>query len=131
MLLLDHNLQAPLSLINEGESSTIKDLQDLLFKFDVKTNTRKIKITKPDVFLLSLKNEISLYGPCILSIQGLKEGRIGGHFIIVDEISDDFNKVRIRDPFHGWEITITKDAFLDSVYDKHNIMYISETLQIF
>jgi hypothetical protein len=130
MLLLDHNLQAPLALINEGESSTIKNLQDLLSQFNVKNNAKKIETTNSDEFLLSLKKEISLNGPCILSIQGLKEGRIGGHFIIVNEIFDDFNKIRIRDPFHGWEITITKAAFLDSIFDVFNKIYVIKILQI-
>lgn len=55
--------------------------------------------------LNSLKESISLYGPAIVTID---EG--GGHYIIVDDITED--GVDIREPFHGWAIRITKEAFL-------------------
>jgi hypothetical protein len=37
---------------------------------------------------------------------------VKNHFIVVDEISKDLSKVRLRDPYHGWEITVTSKAFL-------------------
>jgi hypothetical protein len=35
----------------------------------------------------------------------------GAHVIVVDEVSDDFSIVRVRDPYHGWEISVRADAF--------------------
>ncbi len=53
---------------------------------------------------LIIKNDSAIVTVC---------GRIGGHVIIVDEISEDLSQIRLRDPYHGWEITVTKDAFLN------------------
>jgi hypothetical protein len=36
----------------------------------------------------------------------------GGHVIVVDWVGDDH--VEIRDPFHGWAVALTKEAFLRS-----------------
>lgn len=58
--------------------------------------------------LLELKNLIMKNGSAIVSISG----KIGGHVIVVDEISKDFSMIRLRDPYHGWEITVKKDSFL-------------------
>jgi hypothetical protein len=130
MMLLDLNLSAPLNLINEGETSKIQCLEQLLIKNSAVSKITRISTADPDEFLFILKKKILSNGSCILSIQGLNDGRIGGHFIIVDEISDDLNKIRIRDPFHGWEIIIKKIAFLDSVHDIYNKIYFTEILQI-
>lgn len=35
-----------------------------------------------------------------------------GHAIVVDQVSDDLNTVRLRDPWHGWDITVTAESFL-------------------
>jgi hypothetical protein len=40
-------------------------------------------------------------------------GRVGAHEVVVDEVSPDLEKIRLRDPYHGWEITVKKEAFLD------------------
>lgn len=37
---------------------------------------------------------------------------VGGHVVVLDDISDDYKQIRLRDPCHGWEITVTQDAFL-------------------
>jgi hypothetical protein len=57
--------------------------------------------------LQTLSNLIKQNGSAIVSI----DGELGGHVIVVDEVSDDFKQVRLRDPYHGWEITVTADAF--------------------
>lgn len=38
--------------------------------------------------------------------------KLGRHVIVVDEISSDHSQVRLRDPYHGWEITVKSEAFL-------------------
>jgi hypothetical protein len=35
-----------------------------------------------------------------------------GHAIVVDDISEDLARVRLRDPWHGWDITVRGDIFL-------------------
>lgn len=50
-----------------------------------------------------LKSKIDEGGAAIVSIDE------GGHVIIVDQISDQ--GIRLRDPYHGWDITVTVEAF--------------------
>lgn len=57
-----------------------------------------------------LRNLILKHGSAI--VNGM--GSLSGHVYIVDDISEDFNKVRIRDPYHGWEITVKGSAFISS-----------------
>jgi hypothetical protein len=56
-----------------------------------------------------LRAQILAEGPAVVRIQ---EG-VGavGHFIVVDEISADLSRVRIRDPWHSWECIVTGEAF--------------------
>ena len=58
--------------------------------------------------LKTLKKLITNNGSAIVNVNG----KIGGHVIIVDNVSDDLSKVRVRDPYHGWEITVKSAAFL-------------------
>lgn len=57
--------------------------------------------------LATLQADIETYGPAIVGVTG----EIGGHVIIVDQVDVQGGSTRIRDPYHGWEITITLDAF--------------------
>lgn len=58
--------------------------------------------------LSELRNLIIQNDSCIVTVSG----RLGGHVIVVDEVSSDLSKIRLRDPYHGWEITVHSDAFL-------------------
>ena len=58
--------------------------------------------------LTQLKELIQKNGSAIVSTNN----NLGSHVIVVDHIRDDLQEIRLRDPFHGWEITVTKDAFL-------------------
>ena len=60
-------------------------------------------MTKLNNQLETLKKLILANGSAIVSING----DIGGHNIVVDHISDDLSRVRLRDPYHGWEITVS------------------------
>lgn len=55
-----------------------------------------------------LKELLNSNGSAIVSVYGASNEQ----YIIVDDISDDLSKVRLRDPYHGWEITVTAEAFL-------------------
>lgn len=68
---------------------------------------------RPRVTLLtsnSLKalKKLLEHGSAIVSIW---DPQAGGHSIVVDEISEDLKQVRIRDPYHGWEITVSAEVF--------------------
>ena len=53
-----------------------------------------------------LSKLIKQYGSCVATLtRGLH------HDLIVDEVSEKLSAVRIRDPYHGWEITVKKEAF--------------------
>jgi hypothetical protein len=58
--------------------------------------------------LSELRNLIIQNDSCIVSV----DGKLGGHVIVVDEVSKDLSKIRLRDPYHGWEITVNSEAFL-------------------
>lgn len=55
-----------------------------------------------------MKSLISQHGSAIVSV----DSGNGGHVIMVDAITEE--SVLIRDPYHGWEITITLKAFKNS-----------------
>ncbi|MBS0627455.1 MAG: hypothetical protein JSS09_04515, partial [Verrucomicrobia bacterium] len=57
--------------------------------------------------LSELRNLIIQNDSCIVSVSG----KLGGHVIVVDEVSEDLSKIRLRDPCHGWEITVSREAF--------------------
>ena len=43
-------------------------------------------------------------------IAEISDSDVGGHSIILDEVSEDLQTVRLRDPFHGWEISVASGA---------------------
>lgn len=59
--------------------------------------------------LAELRSILLANGPAITSID---DPEIHGHVIVVDEVSEDLSCVRLRDPYHGLEITVKADAFL-------------------
>lgn len=69
--------------------------------------------------LAELQNLILENDSCIVSVSG----KLGGHVLIVDEVSQDHSKIRLRDPYHGWEITVSSEAFLNE-WDKGKVIQI-------
>lgn len=70
---------------------------------------------QPALFMETLKHYIFLRGPLII---GVDLDHIGSHFIIVDHVSDCFKFLRIRDPYHGWEITVKRKALIKKLKNK-------------
>ena len=64
---------------------------------------RKVDLSSHQSKLESLKACLLKYGTAIVSF--------GGHVVLVDHISDCLSRVRLRDPYHGWEITVKANAF--------------------
>ena len=63
--------------------------------------------TAPYRNLEELKSSLESCGSLICSMSFPS----GGHVIVVDAVSDDFSTVRVREPYHGWEISVRADAF--------------------
>ncbi|MCE5315861.1 MAG: hypothetical protein LLG04_00680 [Parachlamydia sp.] len=70
--------------------------------------------------LSDLKEQIQKHGSAIISISG----EIGGHVIVVDAIESD--RARIRDPFHGWEITIKLDALKSRFSNGNHVIQVKK-----
>jgi hypothetical protein len=60
-----------------------------------------------------LSERIPVEGPVITSIT---DHEIDGHWIIVDEVTE--NDLKIRDPFHGWMIRVTRESFFERIADE-------------
>ncbi len=85
-------------------------------KFDLKRlagiASNDIPTTLPHVasHVSSLKNLRQLIlknGSAIVTVNG----SVRKHHVVVDHVSRDYQHVRLRDPFHGWEITIHSNDF--------------------
>ena len=75
-----------------------------------------------------LRERLLLNGSAAINIS---DRYIGSHEIVVDNVSEDLSKVRIRDPYHGWEITVAADAFLSRISrGKTTLIQIKESPQI-
>lgn len=79
------------------DDNMIRDIQRANFT-PVKTD-----VAKGD--LDALDQLIKQNGSAIVTVQS----GIGGHVVVVDEITSE--KVRLRDPYHGWEIDVNREAF--------------------
>jgi hypothetical protein len=72
--------------------------------------------------LVSLRELIIENGSCIVTVGGV----IGSHVIVVDEVSPDLSNVRLRDPYHGWEITVTSQAFLEEWHNHDMVIQVKQ-----
>lgn len=98
MLIMDHGKQCDvqgLRMRNLGQTRNMKH--------DIEKAGLKAVVSSCRSFD-DLKELIRKHGSAIVSVSG----EIGGHVIVVDAIGND--QARIRDPYHGWEITIKLDA---------------------
>lgn len=64
--------------------------------------------------LSSLRELIHITGSAIVDVT---PASLGGHVVVVDEISEDLESARLRDPYHGWEITVKASAFIAALPD--------------
>ncbi|MGL5626384.1 MAG: hypothetical protein ACRDDW_02550 [Candidatus Rhabdochlamydia sp.] len=69
----------------------------------------------------SLREQLLKCGSAIVSID---DPQAGGHSIIIDEMSEDLKEVRLRDPYHGWEITVTAEALKSRWHGNQDIIQI-------
>jgi|GEM_PF-5603000 len=74
--------------------------------------------------LQELRQELLKNGSAII---GVDYQDSGGHVIVVDAVSEDSEQVRLRDPYHGWEITVTGTAFDKAWMGGGKIMQVKQT----
>jgi hypothetical protein len=114
MLLKDEGL-SPNPKLLFGHLTKENTLKKIIEAYGFKEFNKSLKTLEKEDFLQMLRKNISHNGSAIIEIFGMEKGQIGGHAIICDEISEDLGFARIRDPWHGWEITIKSEALLKSV----------------
>ena len=99
MLIQDHGKKVSITDLirsNLGDDNTV---------IGMITNADLIHHYTPKLSLKELPQLLSAHGPAIV---GIWDPILFGHYIIVDAIVD--GKAWIRDPFHGWAITVTLEA---------------------
>lgn len=99
MLLLDRNKTPDFSAIKYKTWTNDEAFEALAQKQGLKATLTKV------VKIEVLKEKLKAQGPGIL---GINAPAINGHYIILDEISGE--TATIRDPFHGWMITISLET---------------------
>lgn len=106
MLTMDHNKIPIISSLTANIRNN-DYIMDRLSQAGLKPIQKKITSLK------DLELEIRKNGSAIISIE---DENISGHSIIVDAVFAD--KIRLRDPYHGWEIDVTKEAFEKRTFPK-------------
>lgn len=115
MLIIDHGKKPNLSDMRSrnlgNDAHKIRDLEQAGLKGTFKSASN----------LSQLRELIINNGSCIVSLSG----SLGGHVVVVDDVSADLSKVRLRDPYHGWEITVTNEAFAKE-WSGGNVIQVTE-----
>ncbi len=89
-----------LSNANLGDDELIK-AEFRKYGFDaIKTEFKDIN---------QLRQSIEKYGSCELTIS---DPLVGWHSIVVDSVTEDLLFTTLRDPYHGWQITINSEALI-------------------
>ena len=104
MLIMDHGGQPDLNRFRQdtlGNTETISD--------DIRAARKTPSVGLGGKNIQELRIKILEGGAAIVSIC---DPEIGGHSIVVDDISPDCTKIRLRDPYHGWEICVKAAAFV-------------------
>lgn len=105
MLILDKGINPSLYHLTARNLGTTEDMKRDLEDAGLMPIVRKIQ---PSQFVTELGRLINKYGSAIVSIE---DRELGGHVIVVDAI--DNQAVRIREPYHGIELTIALQSLID------------------
>jgi hypothetical protein len=105
MLILDHKKIPCIRTIKS------RDLNNFYVRKHLENSNLRasLSLISSDDPLSKLRQRLLKSGSGMISVIG---PLLTGHSIVIDEIAEDLNTVRLRDPYHGWEITVTKEAFL-------------------
>lgn len=104
MLLLDERVKIDVQLFKEP--TTLDDFNLKINNWGLTAFYTNIKIGSAEQYLKLLQDAINQQGSLIVNLN--QEDRS----IVIDEISVDLKSVRLRDPSHGWEITISSEALM-------------------
>lgn len=120
----------------DGSLETAKGMLalDQGIPLDIKRLSGK-KSDMPPTAMVFIENRLSLLktlqalikknGSAIVKVNG----PIGKHHVVVDDISPDFKNIRIRDPFHGWEITLEESVFYAMWIKEETVCQIDQRYQ--
>lgn len=90
---------------NLGDTTS---MQSKIAELHLASRVTKLDLKKSiEDLLFLMRNQLIVNGSAIIEIGG----EIGGHVVLVDEISEDLQTIRLRDPYHGWAISVGKNAF--------------------
>lgn len=105
MLILDHKGIPPINSIFTTDLAYDEQLIAWLEQAGFKTTSKQFisSLSKAELSELLKKN-----GPGVLT---LDDPKIGGHTVVLDEISLAKKTATLRDPFHGWRVTISLKTF--------------------
>lgn len=103
MLLLDHGKTPNYRAIQQMNLARENDAMDLIELTELEPILTTFNTQNKLAVLEILMECLERNGPGILTIT---HPVIKGHAIILDELSKESNRAIIRDPFHGWMLTI-------------------------
>lgn len=113
MLIKDHGGQVESTTLKSCNLWPNQRTMSTLLNAGLKAIESKIDLNSHEDKLRSLKTKLLAKGSAIVTIIG----PFGAHFLVVDCISECLTKVRLRDPYHGWEITVLAKAFTEMLQD--------------
>jgi hypothetical protein len=107
-----------------GNEASIKTSID---KAQLKMKSTLIQESNFENVLNTLKHFINVDGSAIVDINHPKYGQ---HVVIVDAVENNTQNqpvsLRLRDPYHGWEITVKAEAFIKYITNPTSIIQIAK-----
>ena len=113
MVLMDLGFQPDFSKL-EGGLTNYDQRMEVIKGLALREIRNHLNTKNEQEFLEELREKIHKNGSALIGIDG-GSGFVG-HGIVCDDISADLQTVRIRDPWHGWEVSLNAKSFLDAVF---------------
>lgn len=108
MLILDAGKVPSAHTIAMGNLSSDELVEHMLRSVGLKM----FKVTlahRPEGEALDILSQMTRFnGPAIIDL----DCEVGGHVVVLDQLDLKSNRARLRDPFHGWAISVSADALL-------------------
>lgn len=121
MLILDHGETPNYELCRTTNLANSDQAVVWLKKAKLESRISKIPEDNTKEFLSEC---LKAHGPGIL---GIHHPSISAHVVVLDEISLETNEAVIRDPFHGWMISVKLDALIPWVKNEDFIQITTPT----
>ena len=114
MLILDHGKKPDYDTIKHVSLSNTDQVAKWIEDAGLQSKKTDLSAEKEDKVGALIKC-LNKDGPGVLSIY---HDEIHGHFIVLDAISIDDHTAMIRDPFHGWALTMKLNALIPWICSK-------------